>query len=120
MRRLAHVAALAALATGGLAVVAPAAGEAAPAHAAVTVTLTLPTKIPNVHIRSVAHSGAGSKVVATVAAAGTPLGVSCFVVTSGKYWFQTVTPAGFVAARNLAYSRPHGAKVPSGLPACAA
>jgi len=113
MRRLARAAGIAALATAGATVLVPGIAQAGTATAQ-----SLPTRIPNVHIRSTAHNGAGSKVLATVAAAGTPVEVSCYVSTGGKYWFKTTTPVGYVAARNLVYARPHGAKVPAGLTAC--
>jgi hypothetical protein len=115
MRRLSRAAAGAALAAGAL-VLAPGAAHAGTAVPDTTITLT--TKIADVHVRSVPHSGAGSKVVGTIATAGTSVSVVCYVVTSGRYWFQISSPSGYAAARNFDYARPHGNKVPPGLTAC--
>ncbi|MEN3309109.1 MAG: hypothetical protein V7603_5311 [Micromonosporaceae bacterium] len=127
MRTLSRVSGLAALAVAALALAPGTAWAGSAAHpnpaghrqgAVVPNTVALKTKIANVHVRSVPHSGAGSQLVGTIAAAGTTVDVVCYAVTAGKYWFQITTPSGFVAARNLDYPRPHGVKVPPGLAAC--
>ncbi len=124
MRRIPRLAGLAALAAAGLAAIAPGAAYASPASAhgsrAVTpASIALKTKKPNVHVRSVPHTGTGSKLVAIIPAAGTTVQVECYTVTAGRYWFKITAPAGYVAARNIDFPRPHGIKVPAGLPACA-
>ena len=109
MRRLSQVTAVAAMAATGL-VLAPTAAQAA--------GVPLKTKIADVHVRSAPHRGDGSKIVGTIAAAGTTVQVICFVNTSGKYWLKIESPAGYVAARNIDFPRSNGSKVPAGVPAC--
>ncbi|HKT03306.1 MAG TPA: hypothetical protein VJT31_27570 [Rugosimonospora sp.] len=113
MRRLTSAAALAGIATAGVLGLAPTLAQAAPAAA-----WTFPTKIANVRVH--ASATAHSHTVATIAKAGTPVQVTCYVRVSGKVWYATVAPHGFVAGRNLKIPHPHGVKVPPGIPACAA
>ena len=76
-----------------------------PASAA-TVTATYPTAIADVHVRSLPSNVKPSRIVATIAHAGTPVTVTCFdpVTVAGvtHTWYKATAPdAGYVAGRNL-------------------
>ncbi len=91
---------------------------AATPGAATTSGHAYPTKIANVHVRNQPTNAQGSKIVATLATAGTPVTVTCYVhVTSAGIvhtWYRTAKTSGYVAGRNLSLPR-HQA---TGLPAC--
>jgi hypothetical protein len=79
---------------------------------------TYPTKVADVHVRSQPGNSHGSRVLATLPAAGTKATVTCavHVTTAGvaHTWYRTVKPLGYIAGRNLVLPR-HQA---TGLPAC--
>jgi hypothetical protein len=100
-------------ALAGLAVVAAAASAVLVPGTAEAVTkaprsFTYKTKIQSVHVRSAPKTVTGSKIVSVIPHTGTQVKV------------KIVTPAGYVAGRNLNFKRPNGQKVPAGLPACKA
>jgi hypothetical protein len=112
-------------ALAGLAVVAAAASAVLVPGTAEAVTkaprsFTYKTKIQSVHVRSAPKTVTGSKIVSVIPHTGTQVKVTCYAVAAGKVWFKIVTPAGYVAGRNLNFKRPNGQKVPAGLPACKA
>jgi hypothetical protein len=84
---------------------------------AATVTATYPTAIANVHVRSLPSNVSPSKIVATIAAAGTSVTVNCYTtqVVAGvtHTWYHSTAPdTGYVAGRNLVIPHPKTPVVP--------
>ena len=88
------------------------------AASAATSAATYPTAIANVHLRSMPSDVKPSKVVMTIATAGTNVTITCYVTTTvagvSHTWYRSTLPAaGYVAGRNLVI--PHHKTT---LPAC--
>lgn len=70
------------------------------------------------HVRRQPSNATGSKIVATLATAGTSVAVTCYVHvnTAGVVhtWYREAKPIGYVAGRNLVLPK-HQV---TGLPAC--
>src|SRR5690242_11400815 len=77
------------------------AGSALSASAAPVTGKTFPTKVADVHIRTLPRTGRGSRVVRVLPAARTPVTVACYVsgqaVGGDRIWYRTTAPAtGYV------------------------
>ena len=84
---------------------------------AATVTATYPTAIANVHVRSLPSTVKPSKIVATIAAAGTSVTVNCYTIqvvagVSHTWYHATAPHIGYVAGRNLVIPHPKTPAVP--------
>jgi hypothetical protein len=59
---------------------------------------TFLTKVNGLHVRTQPNTARGSRVVTTLARAGTRVAVSCYLlgqsVNRDRVWYRTVTPAG--------------------------